>query len=222
MLDFFSTPVMVGLNGLMIVYSLWVIYRDRNLDKQGMTLGIVLFAWLVILFGVFSTESVFPKEISGLAFYVVILAGVAVVGGLFAIPPLRALILNLDQRQLLLLQGVRVYFGAVFLIQGGLGILPSFFGTVDGISHITAGFLGLIAAYAWSNGNHRGWAWTANAFGLADILVVATSLAFVLLQEIGPHHPMMYAVFLAAPIWLWLHVVSIGKLLMPAPAPHPV
>ncbi|MCX7218879.1 MAG: hypothetical protein NTY70_08030, partial [Burkholderiales bacterium] len=60
-------------------------------------------------------------------------------------------------------------------------------------------------------GNRR--AWFANLFGLTDILIVASTLALILLPQIGPHHPMMYAVFLPAPLWLWFHLVSIWKLL---------
>jgi hypothetical protein len=52
----------------------------------------------------------------------------------------------------------------------------------------------------------------ANIFGLADILIVASSIALVLLPDMGPHHTMMYAAFLPAPLWLWFHVISLWKL----------
>lgn len=47
---------------------------------------------------------------------------------------------------------------------------------------------------------------------MADILVVASTLALVLLPQIGAHHPMMYAVFLPAPLWLCAHLVSLWRL----------
>lgn len=97
-----------------------------------------------------------------------------------------------------------------------LGVLPQSFGFLDGFTHIGAGFFVLIAAFSLAagvNGARR--AWFANLFGLADILIVASSLALVLLPQTGPHHPMMYAVFLPAPLWLWFHVVSIAKLVSP-------
>jgi len=99
-------------------------------------------------------------------------------------------------------------------MQASLGVLPKTFGILDGFTHIGAGFFGLIAAFSCAasiQGARR--AWFANIFGLADILIVAGSLALVLLPQIGPHHSMMYAVFLPAPLWLWFHLISIWKLL---------
>ena len=113
----------------------------------------------------------------------------------------------------MLLQGVRVFFGAVFLMFASQGVLPATFGIIDGFTHIGAGFFGLIAAFSIASGiNGKRRAWFANLFGLADILIVASSLALVLLPTIGPHHPMMYAVFLPAPLWLWFHLISIIRL----------
>jgi hypothetical protein len=109
-----------------------------------------------------------------------------------------------------------VFFGGTFLMHASLGVLPQSFGIIDGFTHIGAGFFGLIAAFSLAagvNGARR--AWFANLFGLAGILIVASSLALALLPQIGPHHPMMYAVFLPAPLWLWFHVVSIAKLVSP-------
>jgi len=158
----------------------------------------------------------FSQDISGTAFLAIIFAAVGAVGAvLLLIAPLRNLLLGLDQRQLMLLQGIRVFFGATFLMQASTGVLPQTFGILDGYTHIGAGFFGLIAAFsvaAGVQGARR--AWFANVFGLVDIMVVASSLAFVLLPKIGPHHPMMYAVFLPAPLWLWFHLISIWKLLV--------
>jgi hypothetical protein len=171
--------------------------------------------WLGALHYGLSNESLFAKDISGVAFLLLIFAGVGIVGTvLMFIPPIRRLLLDLDQRQLLLLQGVRVFFGATFLMQASTGVLPLGFGIVDGYTHIGAGFFGLIAAFSLAAGvQGRRRAWFANIFGHADILIVASSLALILLPQIGPHHSMMYAVFLPAPLWLWFHLVSIWKLL---------
>lgn len=52
--------------------------------------------------------------------------------------------------------------------------------------------------------------------GLGLFAGFATSLAwrkFWLLPVRMPHHPMMYAVFLHSPLWLWFHLISIWKLL---------
>jgi hypothetical protein len=206
---------MIGLDILMIIYTLWVVSAFKPIGIAGIAIGAVMLAWLGALHFGLSHQSLFPKDIPGIAFLMVIFGGVGLVGALLLlIPPVRRLLLNLDQRQLLLLQGIRVFFGASFLMQASLGTLPQAFGIVDGFTHIGAGFFGLIAAFsvaAGIEGNRR--AWFANIFGLGDILIVASSLALILLPEIGPHHSMMYAVFLPAPLWLWFHLVSIWKLI---------
>lgn len=209
-----SVWTMIGLDILMIIYTLWVVSAFKPIGKAGFAIGAVMVTWLGALHFGLSRQSLFPQDISDVAFLIVVFGGVGLVGALLLlIPPVRRFLLNLDQRQLLLLQGIRVFFGAAFLMQASLGTLPQAFGIVDGFTHISAGFFGLIAAFSIvtdMEGNRR--AWFANLFGLADILIVASSLAFILLPEIGPHHSMMYAVFLPAPLWFWFHVVSIQKL----------
>lgn len=211
----------IGLDITMIIYTLWVISLGRRDGRMPWALGAGLLGWLGILHLGLSTRTLFPADISGVAFMGVILAGVAAVGALlFMLRPVREQLLALDQQQLLLLQGIRVFFGANFLMAASLGSLPPMFGIIDGWTHISAGFLGLVAAFTLArgaNGDRR--AWFANLFGLADILVVASTVALVLLPAITPFHPMMYAVFLPAPLWLWFHLVSIWKLLNKAPSP---
>ena len=205
---------MIGLDILMIIYTMWCLSAFKPLGRIGMGIGAAFAAWLLVLHLGLSSGRLFPQDISGPAFLSIILVGVAAVGAmLFLIPPVRRLLLGLDQRQLLLLQGIRVWFGAAFLMQASLGILPKEFGIVDGFTHVGAGFFGLVAAFSISSdlqGARR--AWFANLWGLIDILIVASTLALVLLPRIGPHHSMMYAVFLPAPLWLWFHVISIWKL----------
>lgn len=209
-----SAWFMVSLDIVMVAYTLWAFSLTRSAIAPRIGVGAAMMAWLVFLYLGLSTKSIFPADISGLAFLEIIFLFVGVVGAaLFGFAPVRRLLLGLDQKQLLLLQGIRVFFGATFLMQTSLGILPTGFGIMDGFTHIGAGFFGLIAAFsiaAGAEGARR--AWFANLFGLVDILVVASSLAFVLLPDIGPHHSMMYAVFLPAPFWLWFHIVSIWKL----------
>ncbi len=206
---------MIGLDLLMMIYTLWVVSMFKPIGKIGWAIAGAMMAWLLLLHLGLSRQSLFPPAISGVAFLIVIFAGVGAVGAmLLLLPGPRRVLLALDQRQLLLLQGIRVFFGAGFLMQASLGVLPQTFGIVDGLTHIGAGFFGLVAAFSWATdvqGRRR--AWFANVFGLCDILIVASTLALVLLPQIGPHHSMMYAVFLPAPLWLWFHVVSIRGLL---------
>lgn len=209
-----SAWFMVGLDIMMVIYTLWIFSLSKPEFKLRAGIGIAMLAWLALLHLGLSAKNIFPVGISGVGFLLIIFLFVGVVGAmLFVFAPVRHLLLNLDQRQLLLLQGVRVFFGAGFLMQASLGILPMEFGILDGFTHIAAGFFGLIAAFSLAagvEGARR--AWFANLFGLVDILIVASTLALVLLPEIGPHHNMMYAVFLPAPLWLWFHLISIWKL----------
>lgn len=215
MLNISPAWTMIGLDILMVVYTLWVFSLVKLVGGKGVVIGISMIAWLAVLHLGLSSQSIFPLDISGIAFLILIFAAVGAVGAVLLLtPPLRRLLVDLDQRQLLLLQGIRVFFGAGFLMQGALGDLPLAFGILDGFTHIGAGFFGLIAAFSVSagiQGTRR--AWFANIFGLLDILIVASTLALVLLPQIGPHHSMMYAVFLPAPLWLWFHLISIWKLL---------
>lgn len=224
MTDISPAWTMIGLDILMVIYTLWALSLYKPMGGKGVVIGAAMLAWLVALHLGLSNQSLFPQSITGIGFLMVIFAAVGVVGAiLMGVAPIRHLLLGLDQRQLMLLQGVRVFFGASFLMQASTGDLPQAFGILDGFTHIGAGFFGLIAAFsvaAGINGVRR--TWFANLFGLADILVVASTLALILLPQIGPHHSMMYAVFFPAPLWLWFHLISIWKLLRrDAPAFQP-
>lgn len=207
------TPI--GLDLLMIVYTTWILSTSRPLGKSGWSLAGAMLAWLALLHAGLSSRALFPESIGGPAFLAIIFGAVGLVGALLLfVPAARDRLAGLDASRLLLLQGVRVLFGAAFLVQASTGELPAAFGILDGITHAGAGFFGLVAAWALAAGESgRRRAWFANVFGLADILVVATTLALVLLPEIGPHHGMMYAVFLPAPLWFWFHVLSMRQLL---------
>lgn len=198
----------VGLDIAMITFTAWHLLR-AGLSRR-LVLGAVgvAVAWLAVLGWGLSSAGPLPERVSGGLFFAVVLAFVGLVGA--ALAPFREELLELSHRNLLVPQGIRVFFGANFLIWAVLGVLPQTFGIVDGLLHATAGFLGLLAA------NERleratPLTWVANLFGLADILVVASTLAFVLLPELGARHPMMFAVFLPAPVWLWLHLVGLFK-----------
>ena len=214
MSDISPAWTMIGLDILMIIYTLWAISTFKAVGRLGVAIGATMLVWLVTLHWGLSHQSLFPQEISGMVFLMVIVGEVGLVGAvLLLIPQVRHLLLSLDQRQLLLLQGIRVFFGASFLAQASFGVLPQEFGILDGFTHIGAGFFGLIAAFSVATGIQGARrAWFANLFGLADILIVTSTSALILLPQIGPHHSMMYAVFLPAPLWLWFHIVSIRKL----------
>lgn len=207
----------------MIIYTIALFVAAGMNRRTATMLGGGGILWLIVLRALFSDGEPFPEDISGLGFFIIVLVAVGLFGAVLLGPrALRRPLTAMDQTWLLAPQGIRVIFGATFLLWAGQDILPRTFGIIDGFTHITAGLLGLAAAWACSKGKGATTLpWIANIFGLGDILIVASSIAFVLLGDIGPHHPMMYAVFGAAPVWLWLHVVSIYRLVFStSPAEH--
>ncbi len=218
---FTSAGFAIGLDVAMIIYTLWVLSLGRKDGRMPWALGVGLLVWLGVLHLGLSTHSLFPADISGIAFLLIVFLAVGAVGALlFSIRTVREQLLALDQQQLMLMQGIRVFFGANFLMAASLGSLPQAFGILDGWTHIAAGFFGLIAASTLARGvDGERRAWFANLFGLGDILIVASTLSLLLLPTLTPYHPMMYAVFLPAPLWLWFHLVSIWKLVNKTPAP---
>jgi hypothetical protein len=211
---FTSAPFAILLDLMMILYTSWVISLGDKSGRLPIGIGIGMLSWLGLLHLGLSTKSIFPENISGIAFLIIVFIAVGAVGALLLmVTPVRNRLLALDQKQLLLLQGIRVFFGANFLMQASLGGLPQTFGILDGWTHIAAGFLGLIAAFTLAiNADGERRAWFANIFGVIDILIVASTIALVLLPTIKPHHPIMYALFLPGPLWLWFHLVSMWKL----------
>ena len=205
---------MIRLDLLMISHTLWVLLLS-NKNRFHFGLGVVLLTWLVLLHFGLSSKSIFPETISGVLFLTIIFTAVAAVGiVLFAIPTTQKILLGLTQQQLLLLQGIRVFYGARFLMYASVGALPLVFGIVDGWTHIAAGFLALMAAYSFSTNSHAiRRAWFANIFGLAEILLVASTLALFILQDVTPDGLVMYAAFLPAPLLLWFHFISIYRLI---------
>jgi glyoxylase-like metal-dependent hydrolase (beta-lactamase superfamily II) len=215
--------MMLLLDAVAIAWALGAFRRaGARLRAVGLA-AIGLGGWLALLHVGLAGQSLLPRDLGGLAFLGIVLAAVGLAGALLAWLPVRAAVARLGDEQLLRLQGVRLAFGATFLAQGLTGSLPLGFGVADGLTHMTAGALGLAAAAALRRGARgRGLAWIANLFGLADIAVVLCTIALQLLPEMGPNHPMMYAVFLPAPFWFWWHVLSLRRLVQgPAPVQGP-
>jgi glyoxylase-like metal-dependent hydrolase (beta-lactamase superfamily II) len=204
-----SRLVMMGLDLAAIGSSLVIAKRAGVSTRAVGLVGVLMVGWLAAV-DLTLRSGVVPAQLGPSAFLALVIGAVGLVGGLLLIPAVRAGVARLGQADLLRLQGVRVAFGVTFLVQAVVGVLPRTFGLIDGVTHTLAGALGVIAAASLRRAPML--AWVANLFGLLDIVVVLSSLAFVLLPEITAHHPMMYAVFVPAPFWAWWHVLSLAKL----------
>ena len=94
---------MIGLDSLMIIYTLWVISLQKH-HKLHAGIALALFVWLGLLSLGLSSQSLFPADISGIAFLSIIFLAVGVVGALLLlVPAVRTIVLALTQTQLLLL-----------------------------------------------------------------------------------------------------------------------
>ncbi len=183
--------------------------------KVLLVLSATLSLWLFAVIQVTAIDF-FPT--SKIGFLIAILGFAMSITLVTLLSPLRKALFKVPQEFLLMPQGLRVFFGAGFLVEASLGIIPTTFGILDGVTHITAAFYALFAAILlrsrWSS---RRVIFTSNLFGLVDILIVACGIPLAILGEISIHHNMMYAAFFAAPIFFTLHVVSIYKAIQEVP-----
>lgn len=223
-MDLLDRSALLILDGTSLAVTLRVFSRSGASRHGLLAAGLAWLAWLGFLHVRLAGRGLFPDDVSGPAFLAWIVAGVAAAGLVVALPPVRTALARLEPADLLELQVVRILFGATFVAWALEGTLPRVFGAIDGVTHATAGLLALVAASRLRRGPAPGWAWLAHIFGLGDILVVASSVALVLLPVLTPHHPMMLAVFLPAPFWAVWHLVSMARLVRrsPEPAPGPV
>lgn len=109
-------------------------------------------------------------------------------------------------------QGLRAFFGANFIAMAALGQMPEWAGFLHGAMHVGTGVFSLYAAVAVSKGKQaKSLVIFANLFGIVDILVTAFDISFLSFEEMGVRHSINYAVFFAAPVYFWLHILSISK-----------
>ncbi len=184
-------------------------------SKRKMIVGGILFSVSILLIHwVFGGQHLFHPDLGGGAFYLVILGGAAAVVTLYYLT-VRKEFFTLSHAHLQIAQGVRVFVGGGFLMEGVLGVIPGWFSILDGYFHIASGFLALVAASAFLKNNafKNQMLWLANIVGVMDIMVIVTSICFLVWPSLGPYHNMMYVVFIAGPLFLWIHFVSITRLL---------
>lgn len=210
-----TTVYLLVFDLVLVGFLIEVLRRAGASRKLVLGVGIGAVAWIALLAYLLPNQLLYPSNVTPTAFFVSILASVFALTAIGLFTPIGRLLGKSPQELLMLPQGLRVFFGAGFLMQGVLGLMPASFAIADGITHITAAFLCMKAAVLLRNPNaRRGELWFANLFGLIDIVVVACGLSFFLLADIGPHHNVMLAALFAAPVFINLHLVSIWKLIV--------
>ncbi len=195
-------------------FSIETLKRGNASNNTRFATVLVFILWIAFLVLQLSANNLFSKDISELTFCFILFGFVGAVCAVMMIfSDLRDTLLELPYDLLLLPQGLRVFFGAGFLIEGVLGFMPKTFSIMDGIFHITSAFLALKSGLLYARGQKNiKEVWFANLFGLTDIVIVALGISFVLLNDVGPNHNMMYAAFFAAPIFVAFHFISLIKL----------
>jgi len=194
--------------------SIWLLKKGKASNAVAATFGIISVIWIGFLHWILGGKHLFPNDMSPFLFYMIILGGVAAAFVLFY-ATLKEYFFALSQDSIQIIHGLRVFVGGGFLMEATLGVIPAWFGIMDGFLHITSGFLALIAAIAFIKklSSSRPLLWLANIVGIADVLIIATSICFWVWPALGPNHHALYVVFYAPPVVLWFHFVSVRKLL---------
>lgn len=197
---------------LFLALSIVKILAKSDLEAPALgKAGAIFTTWLVAVIVLIGGVQILPQDIGSMTLFAVILAGVAASGGFFFL--LKKEFVYLSHDLLLMPQAFRMFFGAGFIVEAVYGIMPRLYGVVDGILHITTAFLATTLAIWVARGcKCRASLILVNLFGLLDIVIVASGISFFILDEIGGHHNVFYAVFFAAPIFIWLHLISLYKL----------
>ena len=194
--------------------TLWLFKLGKASNKTLTIVAMIFAAAITAMHWIFGGQNLLPADLSGPVFYGIILVGAGLVVLLLELTS-SGVMKNLSQEHLQIAQGLRVFVGAGFLMEGVVGVIPGWFSILDGYFHIASGFLALLAAIAflkqWKE--NRALLWLANIVGLTDIVVIVTGICFWVWEDLGPFHNMNYVVFGAGPILLWIHYNSIKKLL---------
>jgi len=167
----------------------------------------ILFAYLL---ATLPSGNLLPS-MSGILYFVVILVVVSIFGALLFFSPIGKALDSLSHEYLLAAQGLRALFGANFIAQAGLGLMPLGAGLLHGGMHVGTGVFSLFAAILFlKKSNYAKHAIIfANVFGLSDVLITAIDISFISFNEMGVDHSMNFAVFFAAPVYMLLHLVAL-------------
>jgi len=193
--------------------TVWLFRVGKASQKTQVIVGVLSTAFIALMHWGFGGKNIFSPDMSGGTFFLIILGGAFLVNVLLFLTSYK-IFYALSQECIQLVQGLRVFIGGGFLMEGVVGVIPGWFSIMDGFMHIASGFLALVAAIAYlkNEGFKNKLLCLANIVGVTDIVVIITSICFLVWRDLGPHHNMQYIVFGGGPILLWLHFISMMKL----------
>lgn len=205
----------IGVNVTFWIAFLVLLKTGKASGMLKVIFGLLSIGWIAFIHYIGVNQAVIPASIPNWAYYTLTLSLAALVLAVMYFSPIKKVFNNVSQVNMQIVQGLRVFVASGFLMEGVLGVVPGWFSIMDGFFHVTSGFLALVAAIAIlkSAKTKNSLLWLANIVGLLDIVVIVTSISFVVWQYLGPFHNMNYVVFYTGVILLWLHLISILKLL---------
>ncbi|MEN8194784.1 MAG: hypothetical protein ABFS12_18330 [Bacteroidota bacterium] len=208
-----TTLYIISMEIFLILTLVKIIGQSKIENPAVAKAGTIFSIWLATVVLLIGGIKILPENIGSIPLFTIILIGVVASGFFFLI--LKDEFINMSQELLLLPQAFRMFFGAGFIVEAVYGIMPATYGVIDGILHITTAFLATTLAIWIARGCKCYKSLImVNIFGLLDIVIVAYGISFFILSDIGGHHNVFYAVFFAAPVFIWLHLMSLYKLLL--------
>ena len=211
----FSTYYVLMLNSVLAFALLFLLKKGKGSQTAIAITGLIFFTWIGFLHWALGGKHIFPDDFSGTLYFAIILVGAISGVALLYFSPLKKIFFALPQDYLQMTQGLRVFVSAGFFMEAALGIIPLEFGIMDGFMHAASAFSALIAAalFAKKSALKNTALWIANIIGITDILVIVTCICFWVFDDLGPNHNMQYVVFFGGVLFLWIHFVSVLKLL---------
>jgi len=179
----------------------------RNTNPT-LLIGIILIIWLA---GITFLNFTIGVRTNGLFIGV----GIPVLIGVFLLlwKPYREVIKAIPQENYMKLQALRMFFGALFLIEIFFGVLPNWFRNLAGWGDIAAGIAGLIAVILIARlGVKKSHVIAANAVGILDFLIVLPLGLFVVVADAPIGLTINLIPLFAVPLFILQHIYSLTYL----------
>lgn len=210
-----TTYWVIGVNILFLMATLWLLKSGKASATIRTVFSVVSLGWILFIHIIFSKELIIPDGISGLSFYILTLSSATLALTFLYFSPIKRVFDNINQVNIQIVQGLRVFVASGFLMEGVLNVIPGWFSIMDGFLHVTSGFFALIAGIAVvkNQTNKNQLLWLANIVGILDIIIIVTSISLIVWEDVGAFHNMQYVVFYTGVLLLWFHFVSVSKLL---------